>query len=228
MSATETATSYPDKSKSRSFVWSRLGSFVSILPLGVWTVNHLWDQLAAFTGATAWESAVTSYQSPISHALTLVIVFAPLVIHMIWGIQRLFSFRPNYPRYNYFGNLKYTVQRLAGIGVLFFLGAHVWLALIEPRVLEGHAEPFSDIAAMMYHHLPTLLVYILGTLGVSYHLANGLSTFSWTWGIVGGDPALKRFDVIFWVSFLLLLALSWGAVYALWSAGAGYPVPAEM
>lgn len=225
--STATATSHPDKSKSRAFVWSRLGSFLSLLPLGVWTVNHLWDNLAAFTGAAEWERSVTHHQSPVALALTLTVVLVPLLIHTLWGIQRLFSFRPNYPKYNYYGNLKYITQRLAGIGLLGFLGAHLYLALIKPRVIQGHPEAFENIAGMMYHHPATTWVYILGTLAVAYHLANGLSTFSWTWGIVGGDPALKRFDVIFWVSFVLLLALAWGAVYALWSAGAALPIPAD-
>src|SRR4051812_5542729 len=114
--ATETATSYPEKAKSRSFVWSRVGSLLSILPLGVWTVNHLWDQLAAYTSGEAWSQSVTAYQSPVSLALTMVVVLAPLLIHTVWGISRLFSMRPNYPQYGYFGNLKYVTQRLAGIG----------------------------------------------------------------------------------------------------------------
>ena len=30
----------------------------------------------------------------------------------------------------------------------------------------------------MAHHTPTLVVYILGILAVSYHLANGIQTFA--------------------------------------------------
>ena len=34
----------------RAFAWTRLASLLSILPLGVWTANHLYDNLSAFFG----------------------------------------------------------------------------------------------------------------------------------------------------------------------------------
>ena len=145
---------------SGSFVWARLGSFLSIVPLGVWTVNHLWKNLAAFRGADAWERSVTQYAHPVAEAATLIIVLVPLLIHTLWGIQRLFGFRPNDFAYAYYGNLKYLLQRLAAIGVLLFLGAHLWLAMIHPRLVLGHPELFSDIAYEMRFHTPTLVVYL--------------------------------------------------------------------
>ena len=209
----------------RPLMWARLGSLVSILPLGIWTVNHLWDNLAAFRGAQAWQQEVTEHPHWFAHALTLVLVFAPLLIHTVWGVQRLISFRPNNRRYPTFANLKYIVQRVAAVGVLAFLGAHIWLALLQPRLLEGHAEPFADIASEMRYHLPTLIVYVLGTLGVAYHLANGLSTFAWQWGLVSGRRSLQRFDWVAIALFAVLLVMSWGAIYALWRAGAVFPPP---
>lgn len=204
---------------SRDFVWSRIGSLVSVLPLGVWTVNHLWDNLSAFSGAEAWEKAVTHHPHPVGHALTLVMVLLPLVLHAIWGIQRAFSMRPNNLRYNTYENLKYFVQRLAGIGALLFLGAHIFMAMIRPRLLLGHPEKFTDIAREMRFNEPTLLVYVLGSLAVTYHLANGLSTFLWSWGIVATDPKQRRFDVVFWIAFLLLTAMAYGSIFALYRAG---------
>lgn len=215
-----TASSTPIASRaSRDFVWSRIGSIVSILPLGIWTVNHLWDNLSAFSGAAAWEGAVTHHAHPIGQALTLLMVLLPLVLHAVWGVQRAFTMRPNNLRYNTYENLKYIVQRVAGIGALFFLGAHIFLAMIRPRLLLGHPERFDDIAREMRFHEPTLAVYLIGTLGVTYHLANGLSTFLWSWGIIATDPKQRRFDVVFWVTFVLLTAMAYGSIFALFRAG---------
>lgn len=200
-------------------LWARLASLVSVVPLGVWTVNHLWDNLAAFTGAEAWQRAVTEHPHPVAYGATLLIVFLPLILHTVWGVQRLFTSQPNNTRYNTFGNFKYIVQRVAAVGVFFFLGAHIWLAMLRPRLVEGRAEPFEVIAAEMYGHAPTLIVYLLGTLGVAYHLANGLSSFAWQWGIVGSRTGFRRFDWVSTVIFFILLGLSWAAVYGLWSAG---------
>lgn len=203
----------------RPVMWARLASLLSVLPLGVWTINHLWDNLAAFEGAEAWQAAVTEHPHWFSHVLTLIIVLLPLVIHTIWGLQRMASFRPNNIKYSFFQNLKYLVQRAAAIGVLMFLGAHIWLAMLQPRLIQGQAEPFESIAREMRFHEPTLIVYLLGTLGVAYHLANGLATFAWQWGIVSGRRAYQRFDLVAIAIFVVLLVMSWAVIYALWRAG---------
>ncbi|MFZ5470876.1 MAG: succinate dehydrogenase [Myxococcota bacterium] len=201
------------------FLWARWGSVLSLVPLGVWTVNHLWDNLSAFRGAAAWERSVTEYAHPVSHALTLFLVLGPLFLHTVWGVQRVLSARPNNLAYPFFENLKYLLQRMAAVGVLFFLGAHLWLAMLQPRLLEGRPEPFEDIARTMRFHGPTLLVYLLGTLGVAYHLANGLFGFAWTWGLATGRKGFARVGVLSVVVFVALLAMSWGVVWALWQAG---------
>ncbi len=206
-----------------SFLRSRLASLLAIAPLGVWTVMHLWHNLAAFEGADAWQEAVTTYPHPFAQALTGIVVLLPLAIHTVWGLARLRTTRPNNLRYGFYANLKYTLQRLAGLGVLAFLGAHLWLAMLKPRITEGHAEAFADIAQEMHFHRPTTIVYLLGTLGVAYHLANGAQTFCMSWGIVSSRAGLKRLEWIALLSFVLLLAMAWGVIYALYAAGAAAP-----
>jgi succinate dehydrogenase / fumarate reductase cytochrome b subunit len=184
---------------------------------------HLWNNLSAFRGAEAWQQAVTEYPHPVAEALTGVVVLLPLAIHTIWGIVRLASSRPNNLRYPFYANLKYLLQRLSAIGVLLFLGAHLWLAFLKPRAQEGHGETFEDLAQHMHFHTPTLVVYVLGTLGVAYHLANGVQSLCMGWGVVSSRPALRRLEWLALTLFLLLLAMSWGAIYALWAAGAPAP-----
>jgi succinate dehydrogenase / fumarate reductase cytochrome b subunit len=200
-----------------------LGSFLAVIPLGVWTVNHLWNNLSAFKGGAAWQSAVTEYPHPLAFFASALVALLPLALHTIWGIGRLTTARPNVVRYHYFSNAKYVLQRLSAIGLLLFLGAHLWLAMLHPRLTTGRPEPFSDISHEMRHHLPTLIVYTLGVLGIAYHLANGLQTFAMGWGIVTSRRALKHLDIVVWLVFLVLLAMGWGAIYALWDAGGGSP-----
>jgi succinate dehydrogenase / fumarate reductase cytochrome b subunit len=202
---------------------SRLGSFLAVVPLSIWVVNHIWDNLAAFSGAAAWEASVTGYSNPFAQVFTFIIVILPLLIHTGWGLIRLFNFKPNNGRYNNYGNLKFIVQRLSAVGVLFFLGAHIWLAFLHPRLIEGHPEPFNDIAREMHHHLPTLVVYLLGTLGTAYHLANGLQGFAMYWGLLASERSMRRFEPVAIGLFLLLTAMSWGVIYALYNAGAALP-----
>ena len=214
-------------SQRSSLLRSRLGSFLALFPLSVWVVNHLWDNLAAFQGAEAWERSVTHHPHPFASLFTWVIVFLPLVIHTVWGIARLTFFKPNVGAYPYFGNVKYLVQRISAVGALLFILAHVWLAFLQPRLVEGHAEPFVAIAREMHFHAPTLIVYLLGTLGVCYHLANGLQGFFMGWGVLTTERSMRRFEPWAIAIFVVLLAMSWGAIFALYQAGGvlGPPAP---
>ncbi len=222
MAAASSRTVSPAAARS-SFLRARAASALAILPLGVWTFFHLWHALYAFDGPEAWQEALTHYDHPYSQALTGIIVLLPLAIHTVWGLGRLATSRPNNLRYRSYANLKYLLQRLAGVGLFFFLGAHLWLALLHPRIVEGHAETFADLAEHMHFHLPTLATYVLGVLALAYHLANGVQTACMTWGVVTTQRGLRRLEVWALGLFVLLLAMGWGAVYALWAAGAAAP-----
>lgn len=214
-----TAEAVTTRGPDASFLRARLGSLLAVMPLGVWTAVHLWHNLAAFQGAAAWQASVTEYSHPIAFFASSILALLPLVLHTIWGITRILTVRPNNTSYSFYGNLKYALQRLSAIGVLGFLGAHIYKAMLDPRLSHGRPEPFSEIAHEMHHHGPTLVVYILGILGVAYHLANGLQTFSMGWGLVSSRRALKKLEALVFVVFFALLAMGWGSIYALWDAG---------
>ena len=137
-----------------SFLRARLGSLLAVVPLGVWTVAHLWNNLSAFKGGAAWQADVTEYSHPLAFFASSVVALLPLVLHTVWGIGRLVTAQPNNVKYKYFANLKYTLQRLSAVGVMLFLGAHLWLAMLHPRITTGRPEPFADIAHEMHHHAP--------------------------------------------------------------------------
>jgi succinate dehydrogenase / fumarate reductase, cytochrome b subunit len=210
------------KVDSSGFLRARAGSFLAIMPLGVWTIAHLWQNLSAFQGAAAWQASVTEHAHPLAHLFTSIMVLLPLLLHTVWGITRLATVRPNIVKYSFFGNAKYILQRLSAVGLMLFLGAHIYLAMLKPRLLEGHAEPFAHIAHEMHHNVdgPTIIVYLLGTLAVAYHLANGISTFAMGWGLVNGRPGLRRVELLSYGLFLVFLAMGWGSIYALYTAGA--------
>jgi succinate dehydrogenase / fumarate reductase cytochrome b subunit len=205
--------------RKNSLFQSRLGSFVAVVPLSLWTLNHLWDNLSAFSGAQAWQSSVTSYAHPFSMALGFLFSLVPLVLHTGWGLLRLFSFKPNNLAYNNYGNLKYILQRVTALGALGFLGAHVWKAFLAPRLFNGAPEAFDDIAREMRFHGPTLVVYLVGTLGTTFHLANGVQNFCMAWGIFASERSMRRFEPFVILIFLVLLAMAWGAIFALYQAG---------
>lgn len=207
----------PDRA---SYFWSRMGSFLAFAPLGVWTVAHVFANMASLQGAEAWQTAVTGHTHPASLVATTLIVMLPIAIHTVWGIKRLASSKPNNQRYGYFANLKYLLQRASAIGVLLFLGAHLTLAFFKPRLTTGRPEAFADISHEMAHNPPTLIVYVLGTLGVAYHLGNGLQGFCMSWGIATTREGLRHVERVGYAVFVVLWGMSLAAIYGLYRAGA--------
>jgi succinate dehydrogenase / fumarate reductase cytochrome b subunit len=208
-----------ERAIARNFLLARMGSFLAFFPLGVWTAIHLWNQLAAFAGPRTWEQSVTAHSSPATAALTFTAVIVPLLWHVGWGLVRLGKTRTSTVRN--VSNLRYWLQRASALGLLAFLGAHLWLAWIQPRFVLGRPEPFTDIAREMHHHTPTLIVYVLGILAISYHLANGLWSFATMgWGIAVSKSAQAWFERLALVVFFVLLAIGWASIYALYRAGA--------
>lgn len=210
----------------RAAWFPRLGSALAIAPLGVWTVWHLWQNFSAARGEEPWTRTITEGSSPMASTVVSVVVFAPLFIHLVWGMKRIAIASPN--KLPFFGNLKYVLQRVSAVGVLLFLFAHVYLARIKPALNNptGH-EDFADIAAHMRHHPPTLIVYVLGILGTAYHLANGVYTASFIYGLAASPKAQRRMTIASMVLFVLLLGLGWGAIGELFTGGASYAAPVD-
>ena len=210
------------RSTARDFMLARLGSLFAFLPVGVWTLVHLWNQLAAYSSPEEWQQAVTNHSSPASEALVFALVLGPLLWHTVWGIIRMVRSRPNV-RIGWFSNLRYIVQRLSAIGLLLFLGAHLYLAWFEPRFIRGHPEVFADISREIRFHTPTLVVYVLGVLAIAYHLANGLWSFlSMGWGVTVSKSGIAWMERIALLFFFVLLAIGWAAIYGLYAGGAAY------
>jgi len=80
-----------ERSIARNFLLDRLGSFLAFFPLGIWTANHLWNQLAAFAGARAWEESVTAHSSPASAISIAVISALALLRHSLYSFSGIES-----------------------------------------------------------------------------------------------------------------------------------------
>jgi succinate dehydrogenase / fumarate reductase cytochrome b subunit len=214
-----------EQGSKRSALGSRLGSVVGIAPLGVWTTWHLWENLSSWDGAEVWQATVSQPGNTGTDLLVSAMVFAPLLLHTAWGFTRLRMTQPN--GYKFFGNAKYLLQRLSALGLLGFLIAHVYLARIKPLTREPGYETFEDIAAHMRHHPPTLVVYVLGVLGVAYHLANGVYTTSFIFGLAASPRARRIMQGISMAFFAFLLLVGWGAIAGLYQGGANFAPPTE-
>jgi succinate dehydrogenase / fumarate reductase cytochrome b subunit len=107
----------------------------------------------------------------------------------------------------YYTNLKYLLRRISGIGVLLFVGAHVYKTTLEPR-LEGYEIDFHHMREGLSEPL-TFAVYVLGLTGVAYHLADGLWLFGVEHGLWTGERGMRRAESLT-IGFGLLLLIGFG------------------
>lgn len=187
-------------------------SLLGIVPLGVYVVLHLWTNVSSLGGPAAWDAALAASRSHPGFLLLEILLGLALLIHTVVGLQLLRRWRPNNLQVRTFSNLKFFLQRLAGLGVGLFVVAHVIKARILPALSPAGKESWHGMREALSEPV-TLTVYILGLLGVSYHLANGLWTALITWGVTVSERAQRRSQWVAAALFVLLLILSGLSIY---------------
>jgi succinate dehydrogenase / fumarate reductase cytochrome b subunit len=184
-----------------------------VVPLGVYVVLHLWTNLTSLAGADAFDKALVASRShPAFIVLEVLGLGVPLLVHTVVGLREIARSRPNNARNPYFGNLEYLLQRVAAIGILLFIGAHVWRARILPAQTDLGHETWAGMHEALSEPI-TFAVYALGLLGVSYHLANGLRTAAIRTGLVVSERAQKRMQLVAACVLIALLAMSGAALW---------------
>jgi succinate dehydrogenase / fumarate reductase cytochrome b subunit len=197
-----------------SIAWrTRLGSLLAVAPLSIWVINHLFENLLAYQGAAVWEAEVTGAASPVLEWMISLAILLPLVAHTIWGLLRMRYTRPNLGRWRTFENLRFLLQRLSALGVLLFIPAHLFLARLQPALTSTRGHITLHEFSEHMNTIPTLSVYLLGTLGVTYHLANGLWGFAIHLGWWTGRGAQQRLRNVCIGLFVVLLVVAWAAIF---------------
>lgn len=198
----------------RSFWLGKLFSLAGIVPLGIYVIVHLYNNLRTLTGEASFNEHLASSRSlPFIVPLAILVIWIPIAFHGLYGLFGMKKSRPNLGRFAYFENLKYVLQRLSGLGLLLFIPAHVFKTRIEPY-LNHTTLDFNHMVEGM-HEPQTLVVYCLGILGVAYHLANGIWQFCIGWGITTTARGMQRTQIISFVIFAVLLAMGYGAIWGL-------------
>jgi len=198
----------------RGLTEKQIMSILGVVPLGVYVVAHLWTNLYSMGGPEAFDSAVrASRQHPAFFLIEVVGLGIPILVHAWIGLKAITNARPNNGGYATLRNLKYALQRLSGIGILLFLGAHVIKARIMPALATpGGMENWHGMHEAL-SEIPTFTVYVLGLLGVSFHLANGLWGAGLTLGLTITPKAQSRMEWATGIVFGVLLGMSALSLY---------------
>lgn len=202
---------------SRTFVLRKLHQLSGIMPLGIFLLEHFYTNSKALAGAADFNNAVKDLQS-IPYILFVEIggIFIPLIYHAVYGLVITLEARPNNLNYPYPRNWFYTIQRITGLILFFFITFHVlnfrfglFPGLNNISVAHEPGRAF-EIVAGEFRMVPIFIVYLIGITATVWHLANGIWLFLVDWGITIGERAqrLTGYACIGFGIFLLLVGIN--------------------
>jgi len=200
-----------------------------ILPLGVFLLEHFYTNSKAMTGTNGadFNNAVKDLQSiPYILFVEVIGIFIPLIYHAVYGLFITWEARPNNLAYPYPRNWFYTIQRVTGVVLFFFVTFHVLnfrfglIPGLNELSVADHPMRAFDIVRGEFSNAVIFAVYVVGITATVWHLANGLWLFAVDWGIVIGERA-QRLTGYACIAFgLLLLAVGINAEIAfIWKGG---------
>jgi succinate dehydrogenase / fumarate reductase cytochrome b subunit len=203
---------------SRTFVLRKLHQLSGIVPLGAFLLEHLYTNSKAAhpkTGAADFNQAVADLQAiPYVLLIEITFIFIPLLYHAVYGLFITWETRPNNLSYPYPRNWFYTIQRITGIILFFFILFHLLnfrfglVPGLNEKSVAHYPNEAYDIVSREFQMLPILIIYIIGIAATVWHFANGIWLFLVDWGIVIGERA-QRATGYACIGFGVLLYVLW-------------------
>jgi succinate dehydrogenase / fumarate reductase, cytochrome b subunit len=200
---------------SSTFVFRKLHQLTGIIPLGAFLLEHLYTNSKALTGEKDFNQAVDDLQSiPYVIFVEIGFIFIPLIYHAVYGMFITWEARPNNLAYPYPRNWFYTIQRVTGVILFFFILFHVLnfrfglLPGLNDKSVAHFPQQAYDIVANEFQMWWIIAIYLVGIVSTIWHLANGIWLFLVDWGVVIGERA-QRLTGYACIGFGVLLLALW-------------------
>lgn len=189
----------------RNFWVRRLHSLTGIVPIGGFLAFHLYENYQATRGADAYNEMTRKLQTmPFAVAAEILVIALPLLFHGVYGLFITGTAKPNVISNPYVRNVMYFLQRLTGVIVFAFILFHYWTTRLVQLTDHESLNLFNQVQAAVAN--PWIYAfYVAGILSATFHLANGIWSFSIVWGLTIGARAQRR---MMYVSAVVFLALS--------------------
>ncbi|MGB7924313.1 MAG: hypothetical protein WCF57_13805 [Pyrinomonadaceae bacterium] len=186
---------------SRTFILRKLHQLSGIVPLGAFLLEHFYTNSKAAhptMGAQNFNKAVEDLQAiPYILLVETMFIFIPLLYHAIYGLVITVEARPNNLNYPYPRNWFYTIQRVTGVILFFFILFHVLnfrFGMIPGLNMESVAHNAGrsfEIVAREFQMPVIFIIYLIGITSTVWHFANGIWLFLVDWGITIGAQAQR-------------------------------------
>jgi succinate dehydrogenase / fumarate reductase, cytochrome b subunit len=187
------------------------------MPLGIFLLEHFYTNSKALTGAADFNGAVKDLQSiPYILFVETFGIFIPLIYHAVYGLVITAEARPNNLHYPYARNWFYTIQRVTGIILFFFILFHVLnfrfglIPGLNTESVAHHPDKSFEIVAREFRMWWVFIIYLVGITSTVWHFANGIWLFLVDWGITIGERAqrLTGYACIGFGIFLLAVGIN--------------------
>jgi len=184
--------------------WLRRVHSLAGLMFGGYVVVHLTVNATGMISPRMYQENVDKIHSlqPMLPFIELMTIFAPLALHMFYGIYiTKAGNRWNTVQYNYGGNVRYFLQRITAILLMLFLVYHIgtlhkWFAgafnpenMAYQSTVSAIKTPYDSLAL----NYGVQLLYLIGILSAAFHFANGVWTSAIAWGLTVTEKSQKRF-----------------------------------
>ncbi|WP_010651082.1 succinate dehydrogenase cytochrome b558 subunit [Oceanobacillus massiliensis] len=179
----------------REFFYRRLHSFLGVVPIGIFLVQHLTVNHFAVYGEESFNKAAGFMGGlPFVLLLEIFVIYLPILFHAILGVYIVFTARNNTGRYGFFRNWMYILQRITGIVTLIFIAWHVFETRVQIGL--GNAEANYSLMEGILTNPIMFWFYLIGVVSTVFHFANGLWSFLVTWGLTQ-SPRSQRISTYF-------------------------------
>jgi succinate dehydrogenase / fumarate reductase cytochrome b subunit len=168
------------------FVLKRLHSLSGVVPIAGFVAFHLFENSNSVLGADKFNETVHTIRSMPYLSLLEVGLLAPILFHALMGVYLVSLGKRNTLQYPTRANWSYTLQRVTGMILLFFIAFHVYTT----RFAGIASDQMFQYMAGQYAHAWISGFYVLGILSAAFHLSNGLWGFLVAWGIVTGEKSM--------------------------------------
>ena len=189
----------------RHFWFRRLHSLSGIVPVGGFLAFHLYENYSATLGPAAYNTMTRNLQETrFALALEIAVIIVPLLFHGVSGLFVTGTARPNVISNRYVRNWMYFLQRVTGVILFAFVIFHLWTT----RFVDIRHHDEVDLFRLMEESVANPWIYafyVLGIISATFHLANGIWSFSIVWGLTVGPRAQRR---MMWVSAAVFVILS--------------------
>ncbi|MGF1634828.1 MAG: hypothetical protein ACFCVE_13325 [Phycisphaerae bacterium] len=210
------------------YTFRRLHSLTGIL-FGGYLVFHLLINATLLEGGrggvgpTVYQQQVDKIHGlPWLFALSWFAILLPIIYHTLYGILVIAAGRPNMGSYRYAKNWYYFLQRVSAIILIGFIAFHVlgFKGLLPGTLGENLTFVPRDYATeSTIRHMQAAfwvgwIIYPLGILAATFHLANGFWAGGITWGLTVSRKGQNRWGAVCIGIFLVTTACGFGALGA--------------